>query len=46
MALKHIFCNTISIVSCGKMRQIMYLFTTNRFTFNSQQYHHPKVTPK
>ena len=46
MALKHLFCNTISVVACGKMRQIMYLFTTNHFTLHYQLHHHPKLTPK
>ena len=31
-ALKHIYCNTISVVTCGKKWQIMYLFTANHFT--------------
>ena len=45
-ALKHIFRNTIPIVSCGKIQQIMHLFTANHFTFNYQRHHHPKLTPK
>ena len=45
-ALKHIFCNTISIVSCGKIQQIMHLFTANYFTFNYQRHHHPQLTSK
>ena len=37
-------------VKCLKWPCVLPCFTrwnaTNRFTFNSQQYHHPKVTPK
>jgi len=45
-ALKHIFRNTIPIVSCGKIQQIMHLFTANHFTFNYQRHHHPQLTSK
>ena len=38
-ALKHVFCNTIPIVSCGKIRQIMHLFITTHFILYYQLYH-------
>ena len=45
-ALKHIFRNTIPIVSCGKIQQIIHLFAANHFIFNYQRHHHPQLTPK
>ena len=45
-ALKHIFRNTIPIVSCGKIQQIMHLFTTTRFTLYYQLHHHFLLTFK
>ena len=41
MALKYIFRNTIPIVSCGKIQQIMHLFAATRFTLYYQHHCHP-----
>ena len=38
-ALKHVFCNIIPIVSCGKIRQIMHLFITTHFILYYQLCH-------
>ena len=46
MALKHIFRNTISIVSCGKKQQVIAWNNVNRFIFNCQQNHHNLLTFK
>ena len=46
MVLKHVFRNTNSVVSCGKKRQIMHLFTPNHFTLYYQQHHHLQLTLK
>ena len=40
-ALKHAFCNTISVVSCDKTRQIIVQRVANHYSFNYQQRHHP-----
>ena len=40
-ALKHIFRNTIPIVSCDKIQQIMHLFAATRFTLYYQHHCHP-----
>ena len=37
-ALIHVFRNTISVVLCGKKRQIMHLFTPTHFTLYYQQH--------
>jgi len=46
IALIHVFRNTISVVSCGKKRQIMHLFTPTHFTLYYQQHHLPQLTLK
>ena len=45
-ALKHIFRNTIPIVSCGKKQQIIAWNNVNWFIFNCQQNHHNLLTFK
>ena len=45
-ALKHIFRNTISIVSCSKKQQVIAWNNVNRFIFNCQQNHHNLLTFK